>query len=201
MNAPTSTVQSVTVGQVTPYTPDPALLATPYGKTGIQLPLTASFPFHRIYFGRISGAGVNYNEKLRIGLRYKGREVWSVSTQEGNLDLASILAASDSFGISTQQVVGPQYCVETVEIDSSSTAPDWNPRSLFNTAGLMVFNCRIRTSLTKDLLTRIYSAPLPVTQLADNVFLEVSHDNYGTTPDLNWAGRVYALGCHSSITP
>jgi len=195
--SPTSTVQSVTVGQVTPYTADPALLATPFGKTTLELPLTASFPFHRLYFGRVSGAGVTVNERIKVGLRLKGREVWSTTFQHGNADLASVIAGT-GLGISTTQVVGPMYAVETVEVDNTMGSPDWTPRSLFSGQDIMVFNCRIRTSLTKDLLTRIYSAPFVITQLADTAFLEVTHDN-SDTPDMSWAGRVYAIGAHSSI--
>lgn len=198
MNNPT--VQSRTVAQVTPYTADPALLATPYGKTTLELPLSQSFPFHRVYFGRISNAGISYNERIRIGLKLQGRVVWEITHQAGNIDLATSIAAPDSAGISTQRVLGPQYCIETTETDSTTGAPDVNPRQMLGAPDVMVFNCRIRTSLTKDLISRIFAAPVNVTQLADTVFLEVTHDPAVTTPDLNWAGRVYALGCHSSIT-
>lgn len=197
MNA---TVQSRTVAQVSPFTPDPALLSTPYGKTSLEIPLNQGFPFHRVYFGRISGAGTNYNERIRIGLKLKGRIVWELVTQECNLDLASVIEEPNTFGISTEQVFSPQYCIETHEIDADSGIVDVNPRQMLSAQDVMVFNCRIRTSLTKDLVTRIFAAPVTVTQLADTVFLEVSHDPALTTPDLDWAQRVYALGCHSSIT-
>jgi hypothetical protein len=197
MNA---TVQSRTVGRVTPYTPDPACLAAPFGKTVLEIPLNQGFPFHRVYFGRISTVGILYNERIRIGLRYEGRVVWEITTQESNVDVATVTAAPDTAGISTSQVFSPQYCVETTET-SSASIPDITPRQMLSASNVMTFNCRIQLSLTRDLITRIYAAPLNVTQLADSAFLEVTHDNAITPPDLFWANRVYALGIHSTVTP
>lgn len=199
MSAPTSTVQSVTVGRVTPSTPDPALLSTPYGKTRLELPLTSSFPFHRIYYGRVSGAGVHYNEKLRLGLLLKGRVVWQIDFQESDTDISTIEFGPGNLGVSSTQVISPQYCVESHFVDPS-TSPQVTPRVLFNAPDVLVFNTRVINTSTSDYITRIYCAPLHVTQLADAVFLEVSHDDTVTSADIFWAGRVYALGCHSSIT-